>query len=68
MKTRLPQREDVWSVKECYCIDRDYQPSKVNLRPVSTITGFTAAVSMRRTCVASSNVFASSGGQGTHLS
>ena len=29
MKTRLPQREDVWSVKECYCIDRGYQPSKV---------------------------------------
>lgn len=29
MKIRLPQREDVWSVKERYCIDRGHQPSKV---------------------------------------
>jgi hypothetical protein len=57
---RLPQREDVWSMKERYCIDRGHQPSQVDLRPVNTITGFTAAVSMRRTCVASTNIFARS--------
>ena len=29
MKIRLPQREDVWSMKERYCIDRGCQPSTV---------------------------------------
>jgi hypothetical protein len=29
MKIRLPQREDVWSMKERYCIDRGHQPSQV---------------------------------------
>lgn len=29
MKIRLPQREDVWSMKERYCIDRGPQPSTV---------------------------------------
>ena len=31
MKIRLPQREDVWSMKERYCIDKGHQPSTVGL-------------------------------------
>jgi hypothetical protein len=29
LNIRLPQREDVWSMKERYCIDRHHRPSTV---------------------------------------
>ena len=64
MKTHLPQLEDV-SVNERYCIGRGQggiSPLWWNLRRVdATITGFIPAVSMRRTCVASTSVLTRSG-------